>query len=160
MRAFQTSAMPPVAILSRRTYWPNLMPSAGSSSSAGAAGGAAACGKTGCDTTTFSCGGGKVSFSVMYFPLGGCCGAGGGVAERGGCGVGAGCEVVGRGTAVLPAIVAALPGLRVPESVSLRSLSRSEVLWVRFGSAGAAGGGAGIGCATVLADCGGAGGGC
>ena len=62
---------------------------------------------------TFSSAGGfvKVSFSVMYFPLGGVGGVDC-VAGRGGCGGGVGCGAAGRGTAVVPACVAIVPGLR------------------------------------------------
>jgi hypothetical protein len=52
MRAFQTSAMPPVAIFSMSTYWPNFTPSVGSSGSSTFArpGGVS----TGCETGTRS----------------------------------------------------------------------------------------------------------
>src|SRR5204862_367532 len=80
----------------------------GASSAKGAVSGAA-CGKTGCETTTFSSAGGfvKVSFSVMYLPLGGV-GCDDCVAGRGG---GVGCGAAGRGTAVVPVCVAIDPGL-------------------------------------------------
>src|SRR5260221_12715926 len=96
MRAFQTSAIPPVAIFSSRTYWPKRMPSTGSSSSAGAGVAAAAGGKTGCEAGTFSEGSSTGRRAVVYFGsvvgcTGGCTGgwtgddgAGGGVAGVGG----------------------------------------------------------------------------
>src|SRR2546421_9160753 len=73
MRAFQTSAMPPVAIFSSSTYWPKRIPSVGSSSSIGGGGG----------------GGGGVGEGGTVF-LGGEGGRGGGGRSREGSGVGGG----------------------------------------------------------------------
>src|SRR5205085_1687811 len=83
MRAFHTSAMPPVAIFSSSTYWPKRMPSVGSSSSTGAGAGAAV-GVTSGDESAI--------FSVAY----GVDGAGGGGGGATGAGFGAaGAGVVG-----------------------------------------------------------------
>src|SRR5437660_12530068 len=139
MRAFQTSAIPPVAIFSSRTYWPNLMPSAGSSSSACGAGTAA--GKTGCEI------GIRSSFGICTrtVSLAEAAAAGGGVGRgAAGGGVGIGVTTVGVGT--VPLVVGRRAFFSRPESVSWKRLSSAGELGRGFGGvAGAGVGGAGAG---------------
>src|SRR6185436_20651479 len=136
MRAFQTSAIPPVAIFSTSTYWPKRTPSVGSSSST-RGGSGTGCGNTGCETGTRSSTYAGIFAVLKRF------GVGVGV----GVGVGAGgAGAAGRGT--LPVTVFARAFFSRPDSVSDNILSRSLVD-VRFGSGafacGAAAAGAGVG---------------
>src|SRR5436309_679208 len=147
MRAFQTSAMPPVAIFSSRTYCPNLIPSAGSSSSA--CGGGTAAGKIGCDIgirSTFGTATRTVSLAAAA--------AGGGVG-RGAAGGGGGIGVTTVGVAVVPGEVTFRAFFSRPESVSWKRLSSVGELGRAFGGAAAAGagvGGAGVGGGAAAGD--------
>src|SRR4051812_3271452 len=140
MRAFQTSAIPPVAIFSRRTYWPNLVPSVGSSSSGCGAGTAA--GKTGCEIgIRSSFGTATRTVSLSAAAAGG--GVGRGAADGG---VGIGVTTVGVGT--VPLVVGRRAFFSRPDSVSWKRLSSAGELGRAFAGADAAGAGVGGGAAA------------